>query len=559
MSTKSEQLNKLVERHVNSKRSKDVDIENNDFNIENQSDNSDVENNITDEKLSKQHYVAMDKSRLRDQFVDDNNELKVKYTGKIGSRSEMFNSNNDNDNMESHTESEENESTSSENEEIENEEEVDDELISESDDNSISETDEEISSESESASESEVENDKREKISSLVQKETKNAINKLSSITKSDSLKGYAILKQQTFFENIIDIRIKLQKILMDTNKLPLTKESKIKFESNNHKLDKHAPPIFHDETKINKKLLNIFNDILEIRAKVQNDDNISNNYNFTRKRSINDLYTDMDNLDNDLKNFRKNVLNKWSNKINMASGNSQLNNNKFKSINQSANTQVENQLADLPRLLKRTKLNRSNVLPFNFNNDLKKLPLLNLDTDKNSSITDENSNDDDNIDIPKNYDPRRKDNIALDLTENPYIFDDEDFYRVLLNDLLDKKLFDSSNNNNNTSNSNNSKEIMLRTNNINNNKLKKNIDTKASKGRKLNYSVQEPIANYEAPINSGYKWSDEQIDEFFAGLLGQKINFDENDLHSDSESNSKIDNNDDDELVKNDDIQIFG
>lgn len=161
----------------------------------------------------------------------------------------------------------------------------------------------------------------------------------------------------------------------------------------------------------------------------------------------------------------------------------------------------------------------------------------------------DNNNNSDDGLDIPKNYDPRRKDNNSVDTSENPYVFDDEDFYRVLLNDLIDKKI-------SNAHNSESAAITITSANSRSNNKLKKNVDTKASKGRKLNYSVQDPIANYEAPISSGYKWSDDQIDEFFAGLMGQRVNFNE-----DEEEDQHVgeDNDAESEAVKNDDIQIFG
>ena len=161
--------------------------------------------------------------------------------------------------------------------------------------------------------------------------------------------------------------------------------------------------------------------------------------------------------------------------------------------------------------------------------------------------------------DIPKNYDPRRKGNannaagssLSTAVAENPYIFDDEDFYRVLLNDLIDKKI-------SGTDTLQDSESIIKVTakSGNSNNKLNRNIDTRASKGRKLNYSIQQPLANYEAPTGTGYRWSDEQIDEFFAGLLGRKINFNE-----DEEGEEERGEEEEEELnaIKDDDIQIFG
>jgi len=265
-----------------------------------------------------------------------------------------------------------------------------------------------------------------------------------------------------------------------------------------------------------------------------------------SRKRSCQEL-------DDELRKYRTAVLKKWSSKIEAASGNALLGSTKFKAINQSADVQVENQLADMTRLVKRTRLNRRNIVPLRFMTDLKSNRLNQLgESNDNMTHVEAADDEDDNVDIPKNYDPRRKDNNAIDTSENPYIFDDEDFYRVLLNDLIDKKIAD---NNNNNGTSNNIITISSRS----NNKLKKNIDTKASKGRKLNFTVQEPIANFEAPVNNGYKWSDEQIDEFFAGLLGQRINFDEDETAgfesediSDDEKQAEVN------AIKNDDIQIF-
>lgn len=50
--------------------------------------------------------------------------------------------------------------------------------------------------------------------------------------------------------------------------------------------------------------------------------------------------------------------------------------------------------------------------------------------------------------------------------------------------------------------------------------KIKKKVDTKASKGRKLRYTVHEKLQNFMVPIPRA-TWHDEQIDEFFVSLLG--------------------------------------
>ncbi|KAG8825399.1 rRNA-processing protein bfr2 [Serendipita sp. 399] len=53
--------------------------------------------------------------------------------------------------------------------------------------------------------------------------------------------------------------------------------------------------------------------------------------------------------------------------------------------------------------------------------------------------------------------------------------------------------------------------------------KLKKQVDTRASKGRKLRYEVHEKIQNFMVPVPTIIDgWHEEKIDELFASLLGR-------------------------------------
>jgi protein AATF/BFR2 len=51
--------------------------------------------------------------------------------------------------------------------------------------------------------------------------------------------------------------------------------------------------------------------------------------------------------------------------------------------------------------------------------------------------------------------------------------------------------------------------------------KIKKIVDTKASKGRKMRYNVHEKLQNFMAPEDRG-TWSIKAREEFFASLLGK-------------------------------------
>ncbi|GCF01361.1 rRNA-processing protein bfr2 [Zygosaccharomyces mellis] len=473
-----------------------------------------------DEQLEKAHYAPVEKSKLRKDGV----ELGEKYQGSKGSRESAFGEGGNDENgvgdvngSESDAMSFKTDSEDGEDEELE-EEDPQEEKLQEGED-----------SQGEAEDETH-EDEQRQRFAALVQSERRKAANNLSESTKRDAAKGLAILEQSKLFDNIIEVRMKLQKAVTDVNKLPVTASSWEKSgSSDTEKLLKHTV-----------KLLNqVMGEIVDFRKDFQSRDQISEDTSEEapgkRKRNFEELAKETEELDNQLRPYRSTVLHKWSTKISAASGGSALNNSKFKAINQPANVQVENQLADLPRLVKRTRLSRKGVQPIRFEQDRNEGK---LSDGLNSEQLPEAEGAED-ADIPKNYDPRRK--TSIDMQENAYIFDDEDFYKILLNDLVDKKI-------NNARVQGSGAQIAITT---RSNKLKKDVDTKASKGRKLNYAVQDSIAHYEAPRNSVNQWSDEQIDEFFAGLLGQKVNFDED---ADAQEQPEEDN-----AIKNDDIQIFG
>lgn len=51
---------------------------------------------------------------------------------------------------------------------------------------------------------------------------------------------------------------------------------------------------------------------------------------------------------------------------------------------------------------------------------------------------------------------------------------------------------------------------------------MRKKVDTKASKGRKMRYTVHEKLQNFMASEDRGM-WGERQRDELFGGLLGRR------------------------------------
>ena len=68
--------------------------------------------------------------------------------------------------------------------------------------------------------------------------------------------------------------------------------------------------------------------------------------------------------------------------------------------------------------------------------------------------------------------------------------------------------------------------------------KTKRNVDVKASKGRKLKYSVHEKLQNYMPPEAIPHGWGDRQTDELCGSLFGQRLGL------------TELDEDDQDEVV---------
>jgi protein AATF/BFR2 len=165
-------------------------------------------------------------------------------------------------------------------------------------------------------------------------------------------------------------------------------------------------------------------------------------------------------------KHERNTIIEKWNDKTRIVTGK-----DSFASFDTSRLQQIEQILANSDRLIQRTRLKRSNYIPVGRGNNFQE-----IDVD---------------------------------------IFDDNDFYHQLLKDLIDRKA---------TSTSDGAEmtrqwlEVQkLRT------KLKKNVDQKASKGRKLRYDIHKKMVNFMAPIYNTLEDKEETKNELFSSLFGAR------------------------------------
>ncbi|GEQ68943.1 hypothetical protein JCM33374_g2613 [Metschnikowia sp. JCM 33374] len=512
----------------------------NDFDIENSeladpfagSGNDDGTSSDSDnEDAQREHYVAVPKSKLRreNSLVKDK-----KYTGQVTDRKALYDDSEGSEDMSSSENGQEESDESGESGEESGEgsgEELDEEEESQnSDSGADSDSDaDSAGSEDDQANEAQ-RNRQREKIKDMMASERKHIVSRLSQSAAADALKGYSILQQHKEFDALIDSRLKVQKALTTSNLLPANKKQLKEVCSDSSDSTETASKIDSAANACYDLLdtIGALRDALLRREQLPVEEKSAKP---PKKRTLAQYLARSAHQDAVLAQYRSTVLTKWSAKIQNSSGSSAMNASKFKALNQSAEQQVLNNLSDMDRLVKRTRLNRRKITPLGYK----------------ESVADEEQKASGDATAESDDAPSQPQTRALNMQEVPQIFDDEDFYRVLLNDLVDKKI--------QSSDPTSGLQFALR--GAASTKLKKNVDNKASKGRKLRFHVQEPIANFDTP-RQWLKWNDDQIDEFFASLLGQKISMKEDDEgeHGDS---ADEDDADDAELMGEDSIQLFG
>ena len=130
---------------------------------------------------------------------------------------------------------------------------------------------------------------------------------------------------------------------------------------------------------------------------------------------------------------------------------------------------------------------------------------------------------------------------------EDELVYDDTDFYTGLLRDLVQGRM--EGTNPASGMNGNGDVDLMGEL-GRGKHKVKKAVDTKASKGRKMRYQVHEKLVSFMAAEDRG-RWGQRQREELFAGLLGRSIG-----LAEDEELDGQ--NREEDEL-NGEELRLFG
>lgn len=314
------------------------------------------------------------------------------------------------------------------------------------------------------------EKSRRAELRKIMKEEQKTVAATISQAAKADAEKGIAVKQQRKTFDSLLNVRIRLQKALIASNSM-VAAENK----SGNDALPYRAA----EEAAI--KLLGTLD---ALRQDLKNSGSAAKTAR-KRKRTIDlntpstEIWESIQESESTAIETRQSTLEKWLSRVRDATALpvlSKLNNTVSK---QTITDIIQGQLSNSERLIKRTQMPRS-CAPVQ---------------------------------------------AKLKVTEDPHIYDDADFYQLLLKELVDQRMMESSIS---APLSNGGRPISQWT-AVKEAKTKKNVDTKASKGRKMRYTVHEKLQNFMAPEDRG-TWEQDAIDRFFGTLLGQKMSLGEDD-----------------------------
>ena len=308
----------------------------------------------------------------------------------------------------------------------------------------------------------------------------------LAQSAQADIEKGRAVKKQRTAFDGLLGARMKLQKALIGANTIVALPTGDLA-----HQREQAGDAISAAETAA-FNLWSTLNDFREELTAARTGE--KRKRSFSVQTPTRDLWAHMQDQESGNIERRNATLQKWSKKTQEGrelAQRSKLNNTAPQSTVLDV---IQQHVSDMPRLLKRAHTPRS-CAPIQ---------------------------------------------LANRVGEDEHIYDDADFYGLMLKELLEAKSADSA------AASNIDLSFQMRR----EAKTRKNVDTKASKGRKLRYTVHEKLQNFMAPEDRR-TWSERQANELFGSLFGQRLDLAE-DEREDEEMTS------DAEMGKEEALMLF-
>lgn len=471
-------------------------------------------------------------SKIRTQNVDTLDLLDKRYAGKKVSRKDVYNSDDDASDDLGSEDSEEEEEADADSEE----EDADPEDVEDADSDDVKDSDAELtdgeaeldSDENDSINEESSDGERSERQAGDSEDESysdddgydvdignplyrdRSAAPTIKTMSetnlKADIGKGNCVRSQLKVWESLLEMRIKLQKCLVTSNQLP-------QYDVHD---DYKADPEFakvSNETK--SKLTTVLNNMLNLQSsllkrypetknlslegrkrkaseppddpmdeeipsdtedKAENPESPSKEPEESvplKRLKLSSLAERLEESHKLYEGYRNSVVQKWNEKTRLATGNFK------KGMNQSTLKQIEFALSDKDKLRKKTQLKRSEY-----------------------SIVGKTGTEE------ENDDGRRTQEYDSE------IYDDDDFYHQLLRDLIEYK----------SSGITDPIQLSKQWIQLQNmrRKMKRKIDTRATKGRRIRYDVHNKLVNFMAPITVNDAWTDTAKNELYNSLFGK-------------------------------------
>lgn len=306
--------------------------------------------------------------------------------------------------------------------------------------------------------------------------------------------KGVCVQNQLQIWEKLLEVRIHSQKMLMKANSLPQPDKfeqlvgQSVEFSELVNDTEDKVSKLVSQMRNLQSLLLNKYTETKELAAKRKSLklDDVSDP-EAKRSRLEHQLEKDY----SDFKGYQYAVISKWHDRTKVLTPGS------IKTQKQQGNIdilrKIEGVLANREDLIKKSQTLKGGYELFDKNTGTVETKQTGQLVEHGKNADGENDNDEETIHCPE-------------------IYDDTDFYHTQLRELIEYK----------TSSSSNANEMAKQFSELQKlrKKMKKTVDTRASKGRKIRYVVHNKLVSFMAPNNSD-TWSDEQKNELFKSLFG--------------------------------------
>lgn len=321
--------------------------------------------------------------------------------------------------------------------------------------------------------------------------------------------KGLCVKNQINLWENLLEMRIQLQKCLLVSNKMPqhdtykeLTSAGDEAFTSKLNETQKTVRDLLEKFLTLQSLLFKQYPETKSLLTQNGNgvskerDEGIESDSNEeipsdsdeettndckddkpdeetvfkSKRRKLSDYEAHLKDAHSKYKTYRDSTIQKWNDKTKVLSKSNDVT---------SVLKQIEYVLNDKEKLLQRTRQKKSNF-------EVLGKSIANAEGDNLEQQTDANE-----------YDPE--------------IFDDSDFYHQILRELIEFRSADLTD------------PVQLGRQWVQlqsmRSKMKRSIDTRATKGRKIRYAVHSKLVNFMAPMDDS-KWTDAAKTDLYSSLF---------------------------------------